>query len=480
MNRADYILLGAAVIVRLVVHFATQYTVDDAFITFRYAENLAAGHGFVYNIGERVLGTSTPLFTLVLAAFNVVGIGSQTVALLLSLAASGLTTVLLYRWSCKLGLGKLAVLPAIIYIVFPRSVICDICGMETALVALLFTSSMYFLHNRHNVSASILASLTTLARPEGWALLALVATVVFIRDRDRVVRCAIPAILIAGGWLLFAGVYFGSVVPNSAVAKMALYSNSGMSVLWQNAVMTLGLGSPFGWILWPLLAAGAVSTFHKDRLLTVMLFWCAGYLLVLVASGTHVFFWYPAPVYPVVLLGVVMGIARLLEYVRWHKSVVREYISLVAIAAVVIAVSLVHLTSSFVGLKSEMDGYRNVHVEAGKYLALHAQPKDIVLAEDIGYLGHYYRGNIVDRDGLVTPQAIPYNRAGRYREFADSVNADWIFIDPDYPTARDIIAALEFARNYERVDYVAPSDKPSHQLYRRVASKNQLQDTSRL
>ncbi|MBI1784674.1 hypothetical protein HYR69_05970, partial [Candidatus Sumerlaeota bacterium] len=41
---------------------------DDPYITARYARNLAAGNGFVYNSGERVLGTTSPLLTLILAA----------------------------------------------------------------------------------------------------------------------------------------------------------------------------------------------------------------------------------------------------------------------------------------------------------------------------------------------------------------------------------------------------------------------------
>jgi hypothetical protein len=61
MNRsAAFLLFTATVGIRLLVHFLTGYTVDDAFITFRYAENLAAGNGFVYNLGEKVLGTTTP------------------------------------------------------------------------------------------------------------------------------------------------------------------------------------------------------------------------------------------------------------------------------------------------------------------------------------------------------------------------------------------------------------------------------------
>ncbi len=40
---------------------------DDACITFRYAQNLAWGAGFVYNAGEHVLGTTAPLYALLLS-----------------------------------------------------------------------------------------------------------------------------------------------------------------------------------------------------------------------------------------------------------------------------------------------------------------------------------------------------------------------------------------------------------------------------
>jgi hypothetical protein len=43
---------------------------DDAFIIFRYAKNLVAGHGFVYNPGERVLGTTAPLWGMVSAIYR--------------------------------------------------------------------------------------------------------------------------------------------------------------------------------------------------------------------------------------------------------------------------------------------------------------------------------------------------------------------------------------------------------------------------
>ena len=47
-------------------------TIDDAYITFRYARNIVEGQGFVYNPGVRTLGTTTPLYTLLMAAIGAI------------------------------------------------------------------------------------------------------------------------------------------------------------------------------------------------------------------------------------------------------------------------------------------------------------------------------------------------------------------------------------------------------------------------
>ena len=46
---------------------------DDSFISLRYAENLVAGNGLVYNAGEFVEGYTNLLWTLLLAGFAALG-----------------------------------------------------------------------------------------------------------------------------------------------------------------------------------------------------------------------------------------------------------------------------------------------------------------------------------------------------------------------------------------------------------------------
>src|SRR5512143_3310217 len=71
---------------------------DDPYITYRYAYNLTRGTGFVYNPGERVQSTTTPLFTLLLAALSLVWGDLPHLAIFigaLSLGAGGLLLWLL-------------------------------------------------------------------------------------------------------------------------------------------------------------------------------------------------------------------------------------------------------------------------------------------------------------------------------------------------------------------------------------------------
>ena len=49
--------------------FIAAYQIDDAYIIYRYCDNLIQGNGFVYNLGERVEGVTCFLWTLFLTPF---------------------------------------------------------------------------------------------------------------------------------------------------------------------------------------------------------------------------------------------------------------------------------------------------------------------------------------------------------------------------------------------------------------------------
>ena len=66
---------------------ARAWHCDDAFITFRAVDQLLAGHGPVFNAGERVQVFTHPLWFLLLAAWNGLGLSLHPGAMALALLA---------------------------------------------------------------------------------------------------------------------------------------------------------------------------------------------------------------------------------------------------------------------------------------------------------------------------------------------------------------------------------------------------------
>ena len=58
------VLAVVPVILGILLAFGKRWVCDDAFISFRYAENLIHGLGLVYNAGERVEGYTNFLWTM--------------------------------------------------------------------------------------------------------------------------------------------------------------------------------------------------------------------------------------------------------------------------------------------------------------------------------------------------------------------------------------------------------------------------------
>ena len=80
-----WLMTALAVAFFLTEAWPLRSPLDDAFISFRYAHNLAAGHGLVYNVGERVEGFTNLLWTLLLAGGIRLGFGAPETAHVLDL-----------------------------------------------------------------------------------------------------------------------------------------------------------------------------------------------------------------------------------------------------------------------------------------------------------------------------------------------------------------------------------------------------------
>src|SRR5262245_45944064 len=98
-NSRQLTIIAALMLIAIVARtLPGPRTIDDAFITFRYSRNIVEGQGFVYNPGVRTLGTTTPLFTLTMAAISAIT-GQQDYqwyAIAVSALADAVTAALLF------------------------------------------------------------------------------------------------------------------------------------------------------------------------------------------------------------------------------------------------------------------------------------------------------------------------------------------------------------------------------------------------
>ena len=201
-----------------------NFVSDDAFISLRYAANLLAGHGLVFNPGERVEGFTSPLWTLLLAGFGACGFNLPEAARALGLLCSVLALPTTYWLARQCGADPPTALIAPALLAFNGSFACwAASGMETALfVGLIAAAFATALAGSYWPSAS-LAAAATLARPEGLLVLLVLGCHQLLRAKRGEGRSWLPWLLVGGGpYALFLGFrrwYYGDWLPNTYYAK---------------------------------------------------------------------------------------------------------------------------------------------------------------------------------------------------------------------------------------------------------------------
>ena len=145
LTLAPYLIFSLAILARLL---PGPRTIDDSFITFRYARNILAGNGFVYNPGEHVLGTTTPLYTGIMVVTGALAGGAQadfaTLAWGINALADAFACLLFIALGRRLGNGLAGMAAAGVWAIAPYSVTFSIGGLETSVFILLMLGGAAF------------------------------------------------------------------------------------------------------------------------------------------------------------------------------------------------------------------------------------------------------------------------------------------------------------------------------------------------
>lgn len=244
-SRSDRFALGLVLLGTAVAqaHFGNS-TVDDAFISFRYAESLANGRGLVFNPGERVEGYSNFLWTILMLVPIWLGIDRFEFGLLAAGKVLGgllnLATIALLWHTAALGRSqKQRSLIAPLYLAgLAPFLIWGVSGLETPLVTFLVLAMLHlhlqeelaFEQGRNVVPWSYVALVfASLTRPEPVLLLLPLVGLRWLRrfrtqasfsTARRELGWLLLFVVPYGAFLTWRLAYFGDLLPNTYYAKV--------------------------------------------------------------------------------------------------------------------------------------------------------------------------------------------------------------------------------------------------------------------
>jgi len=379
---------------------------DDPFITYRYAFNLAHGIGFVYNQGERVLSTTTPLFALGLAPFSYLGDQLPRFAVLVGAISLALSGVLIW------DLGRVWKAPwvgwagLILYPTFPLLVMT--LGSETPLyLAICLGTFVAYVHRRYTL-AGLLAVLAILTRPDGAILAAILVGDFLLGRREKIPWKAIAifaGILIA--WIGFAWIYFGSPLPVTLAAKQ----HQGSMAISQR--FAAGFLTVAGWYTsWPYLlaaisaTAGVILAIWKKREWLLFLAWPVAYFLAYSILGVSRYFWYYAPLLPGFIVCIGLGITWIPNlFARSVTPPTRIKSRLVPVmSGIMLGIFLFGQVRSLLAMYRNPDRRTTMYQAIGEWLESNTETWDRIGALEVGIIGFFAKRPMVDFAGLIQPQ----------------------------------------------------------------------------
>ncbi len=505
-DRAIAILLVVAVLSASIVHLMGKVNVyDDAYITYRYVENIHEGLGAVYNEGERVFGVTSPLYLLwlVILRYSLPGIDLPVLAVAGNLIFLLATCALILVYVRSLGLGSRAGAVAAIAVILSPILRVSMGGLEMSLFLALIAATLLALRRDLPGAALWLASLAALTRPEGMFLVGIVLPSIILRKDRRLTRLA--GLLPLAVWTAWSVWYYGSPIPHSVIAKaQPLYPlPPGAALLeliremgeWSvGGILTLaGLIAPTpdpqsqavapvlrlvglavtSWILlrWKR-AAGAARGLGRWALPAFLIS-----MVVFYAIGNPLIFsWYYPPFQA---CWIILAIAAGLGPAGRGKAmrVVNGSVLGLVLLTVVISFAAALAPSDLNLLDHGADGRLRGEVlasyaRAAAWIERNSQRTDRVAAPEIGILGYTLDRKILDACGLVSPEAIPFlpvppeQSGGRQgvisTDFVMATRPEWVLTNPLH-ARKSLLASRWFLDQYEVVheDYLDVGGGPA-------------------
>lgn len=435
--------------------YGIGFPLDDAWIHQTYARQLGQQGEWAFLPGQPSAGSTSPLWTLLLAPAHAINLGPYIWTYLLGGVLLWLNSLTGFFLLLHLQRTSAAVLEtrdgqrwafwgAIFLILEWHLVWAAGSGMETLLFAWLSLLVIVMVSNPSTQwwKSGVLIGISVWVRPDGVTLLGpalLILLLMFWKD-DRWILLKKVAELLGGfglcfgGYLLFNYLVAGAWWPNTFFAKQAEYAilrslPYGERLLAQWRLPLVGAGALllpgflwYGWQAWegrrwPELAAWV---------------WAPAYL-ALYAWRLPVTYQYGRYAIPAMNVFFVLGLAgwicglRQLKSIRRKRLLERTWLLAQMILLLVFwGRGAAEYALGVAVIETEM-------VAVAHWVAQNTPEQALIAAHDIGALGYFGQRRLVDLAGLVSPEVIPFIRDEEMlAKYLDDQGADFLVTFPGW------------------------------------------------
>lgn len=387
---------------------------DDAWIHFQFARNLAQGQGFSFNAGDPQPGSTAPLWTLLLAGVGLFTEQFLGPAIVLSWFFLLATVWLSYGLTRRLADGRFAAFLAGLGVALDgRLLWAGLSGMEATAFAALSVAAVW-LYGRDGYlrpGTALLFALAGQVRPEGHALFALAVldsayALLHTNWRWRSLRPLLLPMLIYGvvalPYTLFSLSVTGRPLPNTFYAKVGSEHFFSLRTLRE----TMGLHWGDNPLTMALLLVGLGPAWRRSRLVVL---WLLGLWLLTPVIVDQVWHHgrYTMPLIPFQM--VVAGVGA-----QWLLQQGQKRLSPPLNRWLPVGLLLLLLLGAGwrFGYWRDMLAYNaneilQIDVALGEWLAANTPEDALIAIDDIGAIAFLSQRRIVDMNGLVSPEVWP-------------------------------------------------------------------------
>ncbi|MGI8587553.1 MAG: hypothetical protein ACR2M0_07695 [Chloroflexia bacterium] len=432
-------LVGCAAVLLWLESVVGIFMPDDAYITYRYAENLAAGHGLVFNAAAGpVEGYSNLSWILLLAGMSKLGLDLPVWAANLGRLLSVLNLLLVYSLSYSIVRRRLAALtaPALLALTAPYA-LWSRGGLETMWYATLLLLSLWlvWLGLSRRLWAFPLAAISlfwlALTRHDGAIPIGISGLVVLVWvlrgagskpastegvERrplgralgDPAAQAALGSFaVLAAAYLVYTwwrGQYFGQLVPTPFFSRLGGTLSDPTSIAQTfGSYFTRGSHySAYGDLLVPAIAAAAVGfVMRRPGLRDALILGSAAALSLLyfISESYNPGIRYMVPVLPLLYLYAQLPLIGLMGAVRRAAGEGRRgWVAAAGTAGVVVVFLLVMAPRTEYDAAHAEDAKLRSLVPLGQWLHSYASPGATVALQDIGVVSYYSGLRVVDNN----------------------------------------------------------------------------------